>query len=80
MLYACIARGCDIAGFPQIDDIQHAHVHQSMFVPQFECGMHTMLLLAQAHATGNKKKRKRDGWDSKKGSKASAALLRVSAL
>ncbi|KAL0033947.1 hypothetical protein WJX77_012260 [Trebouxia sp. C0004] len=33
---------------------------------------------AQAYATGNKKKRKRDGWDSKKGSKGSAALLRAS--
>lgn len=32
----------------------------------------------QAYASGNKKKRKRDGWDSKKGSKTSAALLRAS--
>ena len=53
---------------------------QAHVVRQFECGMHTLLLLAQAYATGNKKKRKRDGWDSKKGSKGSAALLRVSAL
>ena len=53
---------------------------QAHIVHQFECGMHTLLFLAQAYATGNKKKRKRDGWDSKKGSKGSAALLRVSAL
>ncbi len=55
---------------------------QAHIVHQFgsERGMHTLLFLAQAYATGNKKKRKRDGWDSKKGSKASAALLRVSAL
>ena len=53
---------------------------QAHIVRQFEGGMHTLLLLAQAYATGNKKKRKRDGWDSKKGSKGSAALLRVSAL
>ncbi|KAL0029617.1 hypothetical protein WJX79_008342 [Trebouxia sp. C0005] len=32
----------------------------------------------QAYATGNKKKRKREGWDSKRGSKGSAALLRAS--
>jgi hypothetical protein len=29
MLYACMARGWDIAGVPQSDNMQHAHVHPS---------------------------------------------------
>ena len=36
-----------------------------------------LTLLSQAYASGSKKKRKRDGWDSKKGGKGAAALLWV---